>query len=264
MIVTLKCTWTTPTPQHKHGTAHNSTSPLQETHLCRYVSWLAKDNIAHTTVKSYLSALRHLQIARNHPDPMISTFPKLEGGIKMQQARQKTSPPKRLPINLHKLRSFFASKGNEAVGGHMHLLLWLHAVGRNDHPIGVCIRPILPPMFQWRVIPRFASKTDPFRQGVEIVLPIILCAQWLRTSRSEVAFYFYLRTVALSPSLDLCPKFETLFRTWAWTVRWPLLSDWGRHCCRGPRSQRTCHPNAGQMEKLGIPTLYSHPKGQTR
>ena len=94
--------------------------PLQETHLCRYVSWLAKDNIAHTTVKSYLSALRHLQIARNLPDPMISTFPKLEGvirGIKMQQARHKTSSPKRLPItlaHLHKLRSFFASKGNEA------------------------------------------------------------------------------------------------------------------------------------------------------
>ncbi|XP_064384103.1 uncharacterized protein LOC135333113 [Halichondria panicea] len=166
--------------------------PLQETHLCRYVSWLAKDNIAHTTVKSYLSALRHLQIACNFPDPMISTFPKLEGvirGIKMQQARHKTSSPKRLPItlaHLHKLRSFFASKGNEADS----FMLWaaictcffgfmrsgemtIPSESAFDPSSHLCFNDVSVDNIADPQVVKVclkASKTDPFRQGVEIVL----------------------------------------------------------------------------------------------
>ena len=93
--------------------------PVQEAHLCRFASFLAKDNITYSTIKCYFSAIRRLQIAHNYADPMIASFPKLESvirGIKLEQARNKDSSPKRLPITidiLYQLRSFFEAYGQD-------------------------------------------------------------------------------------------------------------------------------------------------------
>ncbi len=142
--------------------------------------------------RCYLSALRNLQIAHNHPDSMISTFPKLESvirGIKMQQARHKTSAPKQLPITLdllHKLHSFFVSKGHEADS----FMLWaaictcffgfmrsgemtIPSESAFDSSSHFCFNDVSvdniadPRVVKVRLK---ASKTDPFRQRVEIVL----------------------------------------------------------------------------------------------
>ena len=43
--------------------------PLSESTLLMYVSYLAESGLKHSTIKVYLSALRHMQIASGLPDP---------------------------------------------------------------------------------------------------------------------------------------------------------------------------------------------------
>ena len=52
------------------------------------ISYLANEGLAHQTIKSYLSAVCHLQISYGHPDPHIGDMPRLEQvlkGIKSSQ-----------------------------------------------------------------------------------------------------------------------------------------------------------------------------------
>ena len=74
--------------------------PLKEDTLCRYVAHLSTEHLKHRTIKSYLSALRFVQIQQGLGDPFQQTsMPLLEYvlGIKRTQARS-SAPPKRLPI----------------------------------------------------------------------------------------------------------------------------------------------------------------------
>lgn len=194
--------------------------PLQECHLCRFATFLAQDSISHSTIKCYLSALRRLQIAHNHPDPMISSFPKLESvirGIKMDQARIKDPSPKRLPITidiLHKLRSIFESRGHEVDS----FMLWaavctcffgfmrsgemtLPSESAFDPSSHLCFSDVAvddinsPRIVKLRLK---ASKTDPFRKGVEIVLgrtqnalcPVSALLSYLALRGSRPGFLF--------------------------------------------------------------------------
>ena len=72
--------------------------PVNEHDLC---SHLAQEKVSHSSIKGYLSAVRHLQISQGHPDPSMATMPKLEGvikGIKSTQAKAGTPKTTRLPI----------------------------------------------------------------------------------------------------------------------------------------------------------------------
>ena len=166
--------------------------PLEETHLCRFASFLANDNITHTTIKCYFSALRRLQLSHHYPDPLISSFPKLEcvvKGIKREQAHKQGGSPKRLPITieiLQKLRVFFEARSHEADA----FMLWAAVTtcffgfmrsGEMTLPSETSFDPSshltfgdvtvddisTPQIVKLRLK---ASKTDPFRKGVEIVL----------------------------------------------------------------------------------------------
>ena len=72
-----------PSTQHTHASAKNHYSqfcsqydfpvlPVSEHQLCQYVSFLAEAGVSHVSIKCYLSAIRHLQIAHSLPDPHIS------------------------------------------------------------------------------------------------------------------------------------------------------------------------------------------------
>lgn len=50
--------------------------------LCRYVSFLAEQDLSPKSVKLYLSAVRHLQVSLNFKDPKIGEMPKLEQVMK--------------------------------------------------------------------------------------------------------------------------------------------------------------------------------------
>jgi len=60
--------------------------------LGQYVAYLANDNVSYNSIKSYLSAIQHLQIAHGMGDPGIAIMGKLEQvlkGIKVHQAKSK-------------------------------------------------------------------------------------------------------------------------------------------------------------------------------
>ena len=74
--------------------------PITEQLLCRYVAFLANDGILAATIKCYLSATRHLQVAEGYGDPHVGNMAKLElvirgiKGVRGKLGQQKT----RLPI----------------------------------------------------------------------------------------------------------------------------------------------------------------------
>ena len=52
--------------------------PATEKLLCHFVAYLKEEGLWHQTVKSYLAAVRHLQISNNMGDPKIGPMPQLE------------------------------------------------------------------------------------------------------------------------------------------------------------------------------------------
>ena len=73
------------------GGAGCSPFPVSEGGLCRFVAHLADSTLKHTTIKSYLSAIRCGQIMAGFGDPFVSSMPIVEyllRGIKYNQAKQ--------------------------------------------------------------------------------------------------------------------------------------------------------------------------------
>ena len=77
-----------------------------ETLLHQYVSYLAMQNIMHSSIKVYLSAIRHLHIENNMPDPHIKHGKIRAGGkgVKRDQAHELPNQHTRLPITADLLR----------------------------------------------------------------------------------------------------------------------------------------------------------------
>ena len=167
--------------------------PLQEDTLCRYVAHLAGEGLKHRTIKAYLSAIRCLQIQNEMGNPFISgSMPRLEyvlGGIKRVEASSGRQTRTRLPITpdiLMKLRDIwlappvqpdtlmlwaaacigffgflrageFTVPSPEAYDPEVHLNLGDLALDSHTHPTLVRLKIK-------------QSKTDPFRQGVDVFL----------------------------------------------------------------------------------------------
>lgn len=73
--------------------------PVCEAVLCRFVAFLFSSSLSYQTIRSYLSAIRHLQIMSGLPDPSFSSFPRLDYVLKGSRRCNTATPrPKRLPI----------------------------------------------------------------------------------------------------------------------------------------------------------------------
>ena len=75
--------------------------PASESQLCLFCVFLAKEKLAHATIKCYLSAVRHLHVEEGVGDPHIGSMAKLEQvlrGIKSIQAKGAPRGKERLPI----------------------------------------------------------------------------------------------------------------------------------------------------------------------
>ena len=102
--------------------------PVCEQHLCRYVASLANDGLAHTSIKAYLSGVRHLQVEEGWGDPKFGGMPKLElvlREVKRTQAMKNKIKPRQpiTPDLLLKLRGVWL-KGPRGGDGTM---LWAAA-----------------------------------------------------------------------------------------------------------------------------------------
>ena len=160
--------------------------------LCRYVSFLAEQGLSPKSVKLYLSAVRHLQISLNFKDPKIGEMPKLEQvmrGVKREHAKHSPGKRTRLPITpeiLLKLRGVWEASSKQ----HNSIMLWAacclcyfgflrageitvpaesaYDPGEHLNFSDVAVDSISnPSMLKVKIK---ASKTDPFRQGVDIFI----------------------------------------------------------------------------------------------
>ena len=163
--------------------------PVAEGGLCRFVAFLQVEGLRHSTVKSYLSAVRHLQISQALGDPRMDTMPRLELVVRGLKREQAGIPPKpRLPITPVILRQV------HAVWKDSHewddIMLWAvmclcffgflrsgEVVVPGDHDFDpaqhltfadVTVDCLSNPSFLSVYIKQ--SKTDPFRTGVKVIV----------------------------------------------------------------------------------------------
>lgn len=165
---------------------------MSESTLCYYVSFLAA-KLKHQSIKCYLSAVRHLQITQGFSDPFKAEMPRLDyvmRGIKRSQGEDGTNISRsRLPITptiLSLLYKVWAPSEEK----YTETLLWAAvcvgffgflrsgeftvpsdssydaSVHLSFEDIAVNCRAT-PTVIRLRLK---ASKTDPFRKGVEIYI----------------------------------------------------------------------------------------------
>ena len=92
--------------------------PVTQSLLCFYVSHLANAGLSYSSIKTYLSAVRYLQVANGLPEPRASSMPKLdlvERGIRRVKSLQPGGRP-RLPITpsiLRQLRALWSRRAHD-------------------------------------------------------------------------------------------------------------------------------------------------------
>ena len=91
--------------------------PVSQSLLCSYISHLANSGLAYGTIKTYLAAIRYLQISQDLPEPRADPMPKLslvQRGI--QRSKPQTAGKPRLPITptiLRQLKALWEGQAGE-------------------------------------------------------------------------------------------------------------------------------------------------------
>ena len=168
--------------------------PVSEQILCTYAAYLAAKGLSHRSVKCYLSAIRNLHLEFGLDDPGIARMARLQQiirGIKLHGSRggnQRGGNP-RLPITPHILLSLYGVWQKES-DKKLASLLWaavclaffgflrtaeftLPSVNSYDKGCHLCFEDIAVDNVECPghlFVKIKQSKTDPFRQGVTIVL----------------------------------------------------------------------------------------------
>ena len=86
--------------------------PASESLLCYFVVFLARQGLEPSTIKSYLAAVRHVQISEGLPDIRQSALPRLQlvqTGIRREHSFRGSPQAVRLPITLEVLRGLHTS-----------------------------------------------------------------------------------------------------------------------------------------------------------
>ena len=164
-----------------------------ESTLCIFAAYLALQGLKHHTIKSYLSAVRHLQIEKNCFDPFNQqSLVKLElvlKGVKRYQAALGAKSRPRLPITPLILRKIKSTRDRKAADPD-YVMLWaacclgfygflragemtVQSDSGFDPSVNLAMddmaidNPTNPTLVRVSIK---ASKTDPFRKGVSIFL----------------------------------------------------------------------------------------------
>lgn len=167
--------------------------PVSEENLCKFVTYLGGIGLKHRTIKTYLSGVRFLQIRSGYPDFFRGTHtPRLDytlRGVKRVEAEQGGSQDRRLPITpslLRRMRGVWASRSSDP----NIKMLWAACclgffgflrVGEMTAPqqgafdpdchlsfADIAVDNPANPSFMRVTIKQ--SKTDPFRQGVQLFI----------------------------------------------------------------------------------------------
>ena len=190
--------------------------PTSEELLCKFVAWLFVQGLSHQTMKSYLSAVRHLQIISGGGDPFALEMPKLQyvlKGARIERSKTTSGAKRaRLPITpdvLLKIKTVLDRNGQEFDS----IMLWAAAcvcyfgflrsgeitiptLGAFCPETHLSIRDVSvdrPGRPEIIHIKLKASKTDPFRKGVVISLgrtgkplcPVVALLTYLAVRRGK-------------------------------------------------------------------------------
>ena len=204
---------------------HTEPTPTSEQLLCRFCTILANKGSSHSTIKVYLSAVRQLHVQRSQCMPTISAMPRLcqvLQGIKIVQAstRGKAAQHQRLPVTPKILRRIKTAWENQGLDIDK-IMLWAAFTicffcfmrsgelgvsndgtfdpSRDLTANDISVDDIRNP--QVLKIRLKHSKTDPFREGTDIVVarthddlcPVTAMLAWivLRSwPRDDPLFYF--------------------------------------------------------------------------
>ena len=107
-------------------TIHAYPVPASEHTLILFATHLATSNIAHTTIKVYISAIRHMHVSAGlHAEFNSQLTPRLQLTLKGIQRNQATShPPRvRLPITLQIMQSINDLLTNQPLS-YTNILIW--------------------------------------------------------------------------------------------------------------------------------------------
>ncbi len=166
--------------------------PATQQVLCKFASQLADEGLKHTTIKAYMSGVRHLHIAEGLQNPFQEAHPQLDllmRGIAREESRQPGRAKPRLPITPNILRKIKGVWGKAAQDPDT-TMMWaaccvayygfLRAgeftvpsdngydpgahLGKRDVAFNRLKKPSM-----MRVTIR-QSKTDPFRKGIELFI----------------------------------------------------------------------------------------------
>ena len=76
--------------------------------LCQFVAFLFSESLSYQSIRSYLSAVRHLQITHGLPDPALASFARLVYVLKgVRRTGLPRRRPNRLPITPEILRQIY-------------------------------------------------------------------------------------------------------------------------------------------------------------
>jgi len=100
--------------------------PTSENLLCYFVACLGQQGLTHSSIQTYLSGVRQLQISHGFKDPEISQMPRLHQvlrGVKIERRKAGKAPRTRLPITpiiLKKMRPIWIGQHQS----HNSVMLW--------------------------------------------------------------------------------------------------------------------------------------------
>ena len=156
--------------------------PVSERTLCQLIAWLHTQHLASSTVKNYLAAVRHSQIALGLGDRKIGSMTQLEYVIRGMKRKTQTTRRMRLPISpvmLQGVRRIWQQHPNPRDAAMLCFFGFLRVgeiVSPSDrfdpacHPAQGDVRVNNNQDPQFVVVQIKASKTDPFRQGTSVYL----------------------------------------------------------------------------------------------
>ena len=100
--------------------------PLHQDSVVRFIAHLAQGGLGYQSLRSYLSALRYLQVSRGFPDPCLTSIPMLEYVMRgIRRAPRVTNRPQRNRVTPEILRLLLAawSQGS-LVSSYDATMLW--------------------------------------------------------------------------------------------------------------------------------------------
>lgn len=161
--------------------------PLSDTSLCLFAAFLAYQGLKQQSIKSYLAALRHLQVSAGLPAPDRSECPRLPYTLRGIQRSQSLAKSQRLPITASVMRHLLSSWSVAGGDQYEARLLWaasclaffgflrsgeftlasqsaIPAIMANDVAVDSREHPSVVSVHLRR------AKTDPFGRGVSLFL----------------------------------------------------------------------------------------------